>query len=73
VLANSGQALAQRTTMGVITGDMYGISQRIPLLYALTISVRFVNDKPLDSSFQRKTGYGMIPAHVSEARHIAVY
>jgi len=34
------QALAQRTTMGVITGDM------------------FVNGKPLDSSFQRKTGYG---------------
>ena len=34
-----GQALAQRTTMGVITGDM------------------FVNGKPLDSSFQRKTGY----------------
>ncbi|TKA74913.1 hypothetical protein B0A55_03757 [Friedmanniomyces simplex] len=32
-------ALAQRTTMGVITGDM------------------FVNGKPLDSSFQRKTGY----------------
>lgn len=32
-------ALAQRTTMGVITGDM------------------FVNGKPLDPSFQRKTGY----------------
>ncbi|TEA17298.1 ZEB2-regulated ABC transporter 1 [Colletotrichum sidae] len=31
--------LAQRTTMGVITGDM------------------FVNGKPLDASFQRKTGY----------------
>lgn len=31
--------LAQRTTMGVITGDM------------------FVNGKPLDQSFQRKTGY----------------
>jgi ABC-type multidrug transport system permease subunit/ABC-type branched-subunit amino acid transport system ATPase component len=31
--------LAHRTTMGVITGDM------------------FVNGKPLDSSFQRKTGY----------------
>ncbi|KAH8883702.1 ABC-2 type transporter [Thozetella sp. PMI_491] len=31
--------LAQRTTVGVITGDM------------------FVNGKPLDSSFQRKTGY----------------
>ncbi|TKA56336.1 hypothetical protein B0A49_12974, partial [Cryomyces minteri] len=31
--------LAQRTTMGVITGDM------------------LVNGKPLDSSFQRKTGY----------------
>lgn len=31
--------LAQRTSMGVITGDM------------------FVNGKPLDSSFQRKTGY----------------
>ncbi|GAB7355524.1 hypothetical protein MBLNU459_g6007t1 [Dothideomycetes sp. NU459] len=31
--------LAQRTTMGVITGDM------------------FVNGKPLDGSFQRKTGY----------------
>lgn len=34
------QALAQRTTMGIITGDM------------------FVNGKPLDRSFQRKTGYG---------------
>ena len=33
------KALAQRTTMGVITGDM------------------FVNGKPLDASFQRKTGY----------------
>lgn len=33
------QALAQRTTMGVLTGDM------------------FVSGKPLDSSFQRKTGY----------------
>ena len=33
------QVLAQRTTVGVITGDM------------------FVNGKPLDSSFQRKTGY----------------
>ena len=32
-------ALAQRTTMGVITGNM------------------FVNGKPLDASFQRKTGY----------------
>ncbi|GAB7360025.1 hypothetical protein MBLNU230_g7548t2 [Neophaeotheca triangularis] len=32
-------ALAQRTSMGVLTGDM------------------FVNGKPLDSSFQRKTGY----------------
>ncbi|KJZ71045.1 hypothetical protein HIM_09572 [Hirsutella minnesotensis 3608] len=32
-------ALAQRTTMGVITGDM------------------LVNGKPLDESFQRKTGY----------------
>lgn len=32
-------ALAQRTTMGVITGDM------------------LVNGRPLDSSFQRKTGY----------------
>lgn len=32
-------ALAQRTSMGVITGDM------------------FVNGKPLDASFQRKTGY----------------
>ncbi|KAI1981745.1 GTPase-activating protein [Ophidiomyces ophidiicola] len=32
-------ALAQRTTTGVITGDM------------------FVNGKPLDASFQRKTGY----------------
>lgn len=32
-------ALAQRTTTGVITGDM------------------LVNGKPLDSSFQRKTGY----------------
>ncbi|KAI9889725.1 MAG: hypothetical protein M1814_005024 [Vezdaea aestivalis] len=32
-------ALAQRTTIGVITGDM------------------FVNGAPLDSSFQRKTGY----------------
>lgn len=32
-------ALAQRTTMGVITGDM------------------LVNGKPLDDSFQRKTGY----------------
>lgn len=32
-------ALAQRTTMGVITGDM------------------LVNGKPLDASFQRKTGY----------------
>ena len=32
-------ALAQRTSTGVITGDM------------------FVNGKPLDSSFQRKTGY----------------
>jgi ABC-type transport system involved in cytochrome bd biosynthesis fused ATPase/permease subunit len=31
--------LAQRTSMGVITGDM------------------FVNGKPLDASFQRKTGY----------------
>jgi ATP-binding cassette subfamily G (WHITE) protein 2 (PDR) len=31
--------LAQRTSMGVITGDM------------------FVNGKPLDKSFQRKTGY----------------
>lgn len=31
--------LAQRTTMGIITGDM------------------FVNGKPLDASFQRKTGY----------------
>ncbi|KAM0257790.1 hypothetical protein ACHAPA_011586 [Fusarium lateritium] len=31
--------LAQRTTMGVITGDM------------------FVNGRPLDASFQRKTGY----------------
>ncbi|KAK5118312.1 hypothetical protein LTR62_002825 [Meristemomyces frigidus] len=31
--------LAQRTTMGVVTGDM------------------FVNGKPLDGSFQRKTGY----------------
>ncbi|KAK5728106.1 hypothetical protein LTR17_012206 [Elasticomyces elasticus] len=31
--------LAQRTTMGVVTGDM------------------FVNGKPLDSSFQRRTGY----------------
>ena len=31
--------LAQRTTMGVITGDM------------------FVNGKPFDASFQRKTGY----------------
>ncbi|KAK4544573.1 hypothetical protein LTR36_004145 [Oleoguttula mirabilis] len=31
--------LAQRTTMGVVTGDM------------------FVNGKPFDSSFQRKTGY----------------
>lgn len=31
--------LAQRTSVGVITGDM------------------FVNGKPLDSSFQRKTGY----------------
>jgi ABC-type multidrug transport system permease subunit/ABC-type multidrug transport system ATPase subunit len=31
--------LAERTTMGVITGDM------------------FVNGKPLDTSFQRKTGY----------------
>lgn len=31
--------LAQRTSMGVITGDM------------------FVNGKPLDDSFQRKTGY----------------
>lgn len=31
--------LAQRTSMGVITGDM------------------FVNGKPLDESFQRKTGY----------------
>jgi ABC-type multidrug transport system fused ATPase/permease subunit len=31
--------LAQRTTMGVITGDM------------------FVSGKPLDNSFQRKTGY----------------
>lgn len=31
--------LAQRTSIGVITGDM------------------FVNGKPLDSSFQRKTGY----------------
>lgn len=31
--------LAERTTMGVITGDM------------------FVNGKPLDASFQRKTGY----------------
>ncbi|KAH8679388.1 ABC-2 type transporter-domain-containing protein [Ilyonectria robusta] len=31
--------LAQRTTMGVITGDM------------------FVNGKPLNASFQRKTGY----------------
>lgn len=31
--------LAQRTTMGVVTGDM------------------FVNGKPLDASFQRKTGY----------------
>ena len=31
--------LAQRTTMGVVTGDM------------------FVNGKPLDPSFQRKTGY----------------
>ena len=32
-------ALAQRTSMGIITGDM------------------LVNGKPLDSSFQRKTGY----------------
>ena len=32
-------ALAQRTTMGIITGDM------------------FVNGRPLDASFQRKTGY----------------
>lgn len=31
--------LAQRTSMGIITGDM------------------FVNGKPLDASFQRKTGY----------------
>jgi hypothetical protein len=31
--------LAQRTSMGVVTGDM------------------FVNGKPLDASFQRKTGY----------------
>lgn len=35
--------LAQRTTMGVITGDM------------------LVNGKQLDSSFQRKTGYGLSP------------
>lgn len=32
-------ALAQRTTMGIITGDM------------------LVNGKPLDSAFQRSTGY----------------
>jgi ATP-binding cassette subfamily G (WHITE) protein 2 (PDR) len=31
--------LAQRTTIGIVTGDM------------------FVNGKPLDESFQRKTGY----------------
>lgn len=43
--------LAQRTSMGVITGDM------------------FVNGKPLDPSFQRKTGYvqqqGMIASLLS--------
>jgi len=41
--------LAQRTSIGVVTGDM------------------FVNGKPLDASFQRKTGYvqqqGKVIAH----------
>lgn len=36
---NALKVLAQRTTMGVVTGSM------------------FVNGAPLDSSFQRKTGY----------------
>jgi ATP-binding cassette subfamily G (WHITE) protein 2 (PDR) len=42
--------LAQRTSMGVITGDM------------------FVNGKPLDQSFQRKTGY-VQQQGISQVRH----
>ncbi|KAF2189385.1 hypothetical protein K469DRAFT_737188 [Zopfia rhizophila CBS 207.26] len=44
--------LAQRTTMGVITGNM------------------FVNGKPLDASFQRKTGYVQQQANEYEDLHL---
>ncbi len=38
------------------------------LAHILTDLIRFVNGKPLDSSFQRKTGYGTIIAPVSQVR-----
>jgi ABC-type glutathione transport system ATPase component len=46
--------LAQRTSIGVVTGDM------------------FVNGKPLDASFQRKTGYVQQQGELSNLRFVRV-
>lgn len=48
-------ALAQRTNIGVLTGDM--VSGESVWSISCLILFQLVNGKPLDASFQRKTGY----------------